>query len=117
MIRVIIKRRVKEGENIGRLLRHLRAEAMPQRGYMTGETLISTNDRNLVTVISTWRSLEDWKKWEKSQQRVRIERQIQALLAEGPLIETYEVMSTEEEEYLEDPSGWLTKKERPSFDG
>jgi len=117
MIRVIIKRQVMKGKDIAALLRQLRVAAMPHPGYVSGENLISTEDRHVITVISTWRSLEDWKKWEASEQRARINRRIEPLLAETPLIEMYEIMSTKEQEYLEDPSGWLAEKERPSFDG
>ena len=117
MIRVIIKRRVIKGENIAALLRQLRVAAMPHPGHVSGETLISAEDRHVITVISTWRSQEDWKKWEASEQRARITRRIEPLLFEPPLTETYEVMSTEEQEYLEDPSGWIAQKERPSLDG
>jgi heme-degrading monooxygenase HmoA len=60
MIRVIIERRLKRGEDIAPLLRQLRAAAMLHRGYITGETLVSTEDKSTITVISTWRSLEDW---------------------------------------------------------
>ena len=117
MLRVIIKRRVMKGENIAQLLRKLRVAAMPQRGYITGETLISTKDRHLIVVLSTWRSLEDGELWAASDQRAGLDRQIEPLLVESPTIETYEIMSTEEQEYLEDPTGWLAEKERHSFDG
>ena len=117
MIRVVIKRRVIKGKSVVPLLRQLRKEALPQPGYVSGETLISAEDRNVITVISTWRSQEDWKKWEASEQRAMITRQIEPLLVEPPLTETYEIMSTEEQEYLEDPSGWLAQKEHPSLDG
>lgn len=117
MIRVIIKRQIVKGKDIAALLRQLRVAAMPYPGYVSGENLISTKDRHVITVISTWRSLEDWRKWEASEQRARINRGIEPLLVEPPLIETYEIMSTEEQEYLEDPTGWLAEKEHPSFDG
>ena len=117
MIRVMIKRRVIKREYITALLRQLRMLAMGHPGYTSGETLISTEDRQVITVMSTWRSQEDWKKWEVSKQRASITRQIRPLLVEPPLTEAYEVMSTEEQEYLENPSGWLAQKEHPSLDG
>ena len=117
MIRIVIKRRIRTGEDIAKLLRRLRVAAMPQRGYISGETLVSTEDRHVIVVLSTWRSLEDWKLWETSGQRAEIDRQIEPLLVESQAIETYEIMSTEELEYLQDPVGWLAEKEHPSFDG
>jgi len=117
MIRVIIERKLKSVEHISRLLRQIRAAAMAQRGYVSGETLVGTEDTHAITVISTWRSLEYWQAWEKSEQRVTLDRQIASLLTEPPIVKTYRIMSAEELEYLEDPEGWLQKRERPSLDG
>jgi len=117
MIRVIIKRQVTQREKMPVLLRELRVAAMPYPGYVSGETLISTEDRNVVIVISTWRSLVDWKKWEISEQRSNVLRRIEPILVAPPLIETYEIIPTEEMDFLEDPSGWLVVKEHPSLDG
>ena len=117
MIRVIIERRLKKGEQISSLLRQLRVTAMAERGYISGETLVNTEDSNTFMVISTWRSVEDWKAWETSEQRVSLDRQIRSLMGEPPVIKTYRILSSEELEYLEDPAGWLQERERPSVDG
>ncbi len=45
MIKVIIERQVKKGEDISLLLLELRAAAMCHPGYVSGETLLSTEDR------------------------------------------------------------------------
>ena len=117
MIRVIIERKLEKVEHISRLLRQIRVAAMSQRGYISGETLVSTEDSHAITVISTWQSLECWQVWEKSEQRVALERQISPILTEPPIVKTYRVMSAEELDYLEDPEGWLRKRERHSLDG
>ncbi|MFC2072991.1 antibiotic biosynthesis monooxygenase family protein [Chloroflexota bacterium] len=117
MIKAIIRRQVHKKEEIPILLRELRRKAIGYPGYVSGETLVSTEDPFIVTVISTWQNLADWKKWEASEQRQRILKKIDLYLSAPPLIDTYEVMSTEEMEYLEDPLGWLTTKEHTSFDG
>ena len=96
MIKVIVERHTKEGDNLSSLLRELRAAAMHQPGYVTGETLVSTEDKSIVAVISTWRSLEDWKAWETSETRARLYQQIEPLLAEKPKVRTYQIMATEE---------------------
>jgi len=98
MLRVIIERRVKEdkqGELIT-LLRELRVAAVHQPGYVTGETLVSTEDASIISTLSTWRSQTDWKAWEKSGSRNRLNQQIEPLLREKPKISIYEVMATEE---------------------
>ena len=95
MIKVIIERQLKPGEELYSLLRELRATAMHQPGYVTGETLVSTEDRSNILVISTWQSLEQWKAWETSEIRDRLYLQIEPLLKEKLRIRTYEVMATE----------------------
>jgi len=117
MIRVIIERRLKKGEQISSLLRQLRTGAMGARGYIGGETLVDTEDANIIMVISTWKSVEDWRAWETSERRVFLDRQVKSLLVEPPVIRTYRILSTEELEYLEDPASWLQERERPSFNG
>ncbi len=98
MIRVIIERHLKEGkrEELAPLLMKLRTEAMQHPGYVTGETLVSTEDDSLITVLSTWRSLDDWKAWEKSEPRVKLYWQIDSLLQEKPKVSTRQIMATEE---------------------
>ncbi|MFC1956109.1 antibiotic biosynthesis monooxygenase family protein [Chloroflexota bacterium] len=101
MIRVIIERRLKKGAHLSDLLRQLRVEALAQQGYISGETLVNTEDTNVVTVISTWRNIEDWKAWEKSVQRIVLYHQIKKLLGEPPITKILRIMSTEELEYWE----------------
>jgi quinol monooxygenase YgiN len=117
MIRVIIERRLKKKEDIGRLLMSLRMTAMLQKGYISSETLVNTENKSVIIVISNWNRLEDWKAWNASEKRQAIEKQIDALLSEKEIVNTYEIMSPEEEEYLEDPSSWLAGKERPHLHG
>ncbi len=117
MVRVMIERRLKKREDIGRLLLELRMAAMLQKGYISGETLVSTKSDSTILVVSTWQSLGDWKAWEKSEERAEINRRIEAFLAKKPTVKTYRVLSAEELEYLEDPHSWMQKKERPSLDG
>ncbi len=78
------------------LLRELRAAALHYPGYVTGETLVSTEDRSIITVISTWRGLEDWKAWETSETRDKVYQQIRPLLLAEPNISTYHIVTTGE---------------------
>jgi len=97
MVRVVIERHLKEGKrgDLMPLLRELRMVAMQQSGYVTGETLANTGDPSIISVLSTWQSLEDWKAWEKSEPRIRLYKQIEPLLAEKPNVTIYQVMATE----------------------
>ena len=96
MIKVIVERHIKEGENLSPPLRELRAVAMDEPGYITGQTLVSTEDSSIIVVISTWSSLEDWKAWETSEKRARLYQQVEPLLVEKPKVSTYQIVATEE---------------------
>lgn len=98
MIRVMIERHLKKTKkaDLIPLLIKIRAAALPQPGYVTGETMVSTTDPSVVTVLSTWRSLDDWKAWEKSAERAKLYQQIEALLQEKARVSVYQIMATEE---------------------
>ena len=89
MVRVIIDHKAKDPEKLKAVIRDVRNEAMKQRGYITGETLVSTEDPSNVIVITTWQSPEDWKAWDTSEKRVKLNERINALLVEPYTIHTY----------------------------
>ena len=62
MVKIVIERHLKEGKkgDLMPLLRELRAAAIHQPGYITGETLTGSEDPSIISTLSTWRSLEDW---------------------------------------------------------
>ena len=64
----------------------LRAAAIRQPGYISGETLIDIDDHKTIVVVSTWRSMEDWKRWEASEERDRLEANMAPLLSQPPTI-------------------------------
>lgn len=98
MIRIVVERHLKEGKrgDLMPLLRELRAAALHHPGYVTGETLGSTEDPSAILVMSTWRSLDDWKAWEKSEPRIKLYEKIESLLVEKPRVSVYQVMAAEE---------------------
>ena len=52
-----------------RFLINNRSGAMKQLGYISSETLRSLDDRDQVTVISMWETLEAWENWRNSETR------------------------------------------------
>lgn len=117
MIRVLIERKLKTREHISKLIRQIRVAAMAQRGYVSGETLVNTEDNGNIVVISTWATIDSWKKWAASEQRAAMDREIEPLLEIPPSIRIYQIISAEEMEYLEDPEGWLQQREHHSLEG
>jgi len=82
--RIIIRRKVPKGKKVQLfpLLLDLRSKAIAQSGYISGETLRNINDPEDYIVISTWKSVDDWKAWEASTERGEIQSRIDALLGE-----------------------------------
>jgi len=90
-VRVIIDRKVKKGneEEFLKLLKELRAKAIPAEGYIGGETLRSVDDPENYVVLTTWQSVEDWRKWEKSPRREKTHAEIEKLLQKPTKITIY----------------------------
>jgi len=83
-VKIIIRRKVpknKEAQLLPLLL-ELRSKATTQPGYISGETLRNVNEPEDYVVISTWKSVEDWKKWEGNKGRREILSKIEDWLGE-----------------------------------
>lgn len=90
--KILIKRRFKEGHapQIVALLNEIRARALTQPGYMSGETLVKNGYPNNMVVISTWRSMQEWYQWRDSEDRQKFES----------MLEIYQERPTDYDEYL-----------------
>jgi heme-degrading monooxygenase HmoA len=82
-VKIIIDRKVKKGKeaDFAKLLRELRSKAIPSSGYISGETLRASDDSHNYIVITTWQSVDYWKKWEKNSERKKIQARIEKLMA------------------------------------
>jgi heme-degrading monooxygenase HmoA len=91
LVRVFIKRQiVAENEKVVYgLLKELRAYAMQQQGYISGETLIRADDPQKIIVISTWHSIDNWNSWRDSEQRKKIDAILEKLQVEPTAYEVY----------------------------
>ena len=81
-VKVLIRRTVPESKakDMVPLFRQMRALAMNQPGYISGETLRNLDNAEEFLVISSWLSSDDWKKWVQSKERNEIQEKIDALL-------------------------------------
>ena len=80
-IEVMIKRKIKQGPRARKavpLILQLRTLATYQPGYISGRTLFNVENPEDCLVISEWRTLEDWYKWMKSNERDAIQTKIEA---------------------------------------
>ena len=84
-VKIFIKRYVKKGktQEAVELLKDVRSRALKQPGYISGETLINHYDPCKITVVSTWQTIDDWIRWEESDERSAKESQLEGL-QEGP---------------------------------
>jgi heme oxygenase (mycobilin-producing) len=60
-------------------IRKIRKRVPEQAGYISGEYLKAIDGRNEITTISSWFSLEDWQAWIDSDERKKIEADIDAI--------------------------------------
>lgn len=92
-ISVLIQRVFKDDKNAAKLaplIVKLRSMATIQPGYITGKTFRCLDCPGEYLVISTWNSLDDWKRWQNSEQRMEIQKQIDDLLGEKTQYRVYE---------------------------
>ena len=85
VVKVIITRKIQEGKTreVFALLNRLRSDAMNQKGYLSGETLINHDDPQEILVISMWHGMENWLKWKENPERKANESLLERWL-EGP---------------------------------
>ncbi len=94
-IHVIIKRNVKQGHQAKELvpfLLQMRSRAMYQPGYISGETLCDIERPGECLVISTWQTVDDWNRWVHSQDRAKMDKQIETLTGEKTEYRIYSPM-------------------------
>ncbi len=90
-VKVLIKRIVSgdaHGE-LALLLKRMRTLTTHQPGYISGETLRRVDNPEQSLVISTWQSVDDWKKWSKSAERKEVQDRIDELLGQATQYEVY----------------------------
>jgi heme-degrading monooxygenase HmoA len=75
-IGVLIKRVTSHGEDAKVLLPHiveLRALAVRQPGYISGETFFNLDHPEECLVISRWTTLEHWQQWMQDSRRIELD--------------------------------------------
>ena len=92
-VQVIIRRTFNDEEKSRKLapcIVQLRSLASIQPGYISGETLRCLDCPGEYLVISTWNTVEDWNNWLNSEERQKIQSQVDALLGEPTEYRLYE---------------------------
>lgn len=70
-VKVLLTREFKKDklDQAYKLLMELRSLATLRNGYLSGETIISSENPNKLVVISTWVSQKRWEEWHNNQKR------------------------------------------------
>lgn len=91
IVKVFIKRRIKEGKEkeVFSLLKKVRFNAMNHEGYISGETLIHTDDPREIMILSTWQDLANWSDWVNSEPRKHLDAQLEEIQTETTTYEPY----------------------------
>lgn len=90
-VKVLIKRVVpaSKARDMIPLFRQMRAMAMNQDGYISGETMRNLNNAEEYLVISSWQSSDAWVNWLNSSDRQKIQAKIDELLGGQTQYEAY----------------------------
>jgi len=91
-VKVLIKRKVEDrlAPELDDLLRKMRALTLQRKGYISGESFTRVDQPGISMVISSWRSLDDWRDWTLSKERIDIQGRIDKLLGEPTQYEVFE---------------------------
>ena len=83
-VKIFIRRKLQDKNDVELtlLLNKLRALALSQPGYVSGETFHRIDKKDECMVIGTWRSLEDWNNWVNNPLRIEVQAEIDRLLGE-----------------------------------
>ena len=90
-VKVLITRRLKEGKlnDAYKVLLELRSLATLRHGYVSGQTLISSEDHHKLLVISTWTSEKRWQEWRDHEQRKDFSKRLELFLESPEKVEIY----------------------------
>jgi heme-degrading monooxygenase HmoA len=90
-VKVLITRKFKE-EQLQKAydpLMELRSLVTLRRGYVSGETLVSAEDKRKVLVISHWSSQERWDEWRADPRRQEFTERMEGLLESPEEVEVF----------------------------
>jgi len=96
MIKGIIGYKVLNYKNVEPILMQLRSYAMQCQGFITAEFMVSEGDESVGVMISTWETMENWRKWVESKGTQALLRRARAAVTGTPRITAYRTMPTVE---------------------
>jgi len=82
MIRVLIERHIADGltEHYENAARNTLQQAMQAHGFISGEALHDINNPCHRVVLATYRTIQDWQRWARSEERKEMMEAINPML-------------------------------------
>jgi quinol monooxygenase YgiN len=93
MIKVVVDHQVKDKQHIAEfidIMKKLTGEAIKSPGYLTGETMVNTEDECNILVIAMWRNIKNYQDWYTKEIRQQVEGMCPSILTEVPRIRMFE---------------------------
>lgn len=90
-VKILLERKFKEDPGLEEIktINELRIGAMQRKGYVSGETLVDLNDHRRIVVISVWANKAEWEAWENSDERRKLEANLDKSLKQSPIIRSF----------------------------
>ena len=90
-IKILIKRKFKNAneKNVSEVIYEFRKLAMVEKGYISSESLYSSDDPNLILVLSMWQKKEDWDRYMNNPARQETEKKCAGLFAKPTEYESF----------------------------
>jgi heme-degrading monooxygenase HmoA len=92
MVKVVVDHELKDKKDTEayiKVMRELTNDARKQPGYITGETLVNTEDERNILVIATWHSSKHFADWCTPEIRQKVNGMYPLILMEPPRLRIY----------------------------
>jgi antibiotic biosynthesis monooxygenase (ABM) superfamily enzyme len=96
MTKGIIGYKTLDYKNVEPLLMQLRSCAMQYPGFVDADFLVGDGDDSIGVMISTWRTMENWRTWVGSKGTQELLRRARTVVMGTPRITAYTTMPTVE---------------------
>ncbi len=90
-VKILLERKFKKEAGLEEIktINELRIGAMQQKGYISGETLVDLNDHQRIVVISAWANKAGWEAWLNSDERRKLEANLDKNLKQPAIIRSF----------------------------
>ena len=96
MMKGIIGFKVLNYRDLEPILMKLRSHAMQYPGYIGAENLVSVEDLSVVTMITTWETIENWRTWAESRITKDLLQKAKSVVIGTVRLTAYNIMPTTE---------------------